>query len=272
MREALSGVMKPELPEAQLPAVPDLNNFQLPPVLPGNNCNGNDRAISIDIDSSGGGLEVTICTFLDFELAGELSADGLLAELEESSISLELDAGYILKGALSTGVKVTVTSLTSSPTIELDPILVQLYLQSDLSGSVSLGLFTATASGTASMSGSFSLGYCPDCDGTYPADDYERAGENSTFYFSREVGYDLDGALSLTAGMQGVEVGAGVTLGISDANVFDEEPPVIVLPNAQSLIDSMKFSPQTAVSKSALFIVAVIKTRYSSSFDFANTC
>jgi hypothetical protein len=117
------------------------------------------------------------------------------------------------------------------------------------------------------MSGSFSLGYCPDCNGTYHADDYERAGENSTFYFSRKVGYDLDGALSLTAGMPGVEVGAGVTLGISDANVFDDESPVIVLPNAQSLIDSMKFSPQTAVSKSALFIVALMKTHYSSSFD-----
>lgn len=97
MREALKVAMKPELPKAKLPAVPDLKKFQLPPVLPGNNCNGNDRAISIDIDSSGGGLEITICTFLDFELEGELSADGLLAELEES-ISLELDAGYVLKG------------------------------------------------------------------------------------------------------------------------------------------------------------------------------
>jgi hypothetical protein len=67
--------------------------------------------------------------------------------------------------------------------------------------------------------------------------------------------------------MPGVEVGAGVTLGISDTNVFDDESPVIVLPNAQSLIDSMKFSPQTAVSKSALFIVALMKTHYSSSFD-----
>lgn len=140
---------------------------------------------------------------------------------------------------------------------------------SDLSGSVSLGLFTATASGIASMSGSFSLGYCPSCDGTYLADNYERAGENSTFYFSRGIGYDLNGALSLTAGMPGVEVGAGVTLGISDANVFDEEPPVILLPNAQSLIDSMKFSPQTAVSKSLSIVAFPYYIRYS---IFFGTC
>ena len=265
MRGAVSSVMKPDLLPAQLPTVPDLSKFQPPPVSSGNNCNGNDRAISIDINNNAG-LEITICTFLDFELEGTLSAEGLLDELEES-ISLELDAGYVLKGALSTGVKLTVPSLNESPSIQLDPILVQLYLQSDLSGSVSLGLITAAASGNALMQGSFSLGYCPDCDGTYPADGYQRAGANSTFYFSREIGYDLDGALSLTAGMPGVEVGAGVRIGIADDNVFDDTSPVIQLPNAQSLIDSMKFSPQTAVNMLQLVDSMLAQATGNKAFD-----
>lgn len=47
-----------------------------------------------------------------------------------------------------------------------------------------------------------------------------------------------------------MEIGVGVEIGVSDNDVFDETPPVVVLPDVQSLLDSMKLSPQSAVSKS----------------------
>ena len=257
MKEALSNITSP----MKAPQLPDLNKFETPPILIGNNCNGNDKAISLDIEDVSGSLEITICTFLEFELEGELSAYGLLDELEEY-ISLELESGYLLKGAFSTGIKITVVSLTESPLIELDPIIAQLYLQSDLLGTATLGLFTATVSGNASLEGQFNLGYCTDCDGTYPSDDYQyqRAGQNSSFYFHRLIGYDLDGGIELSAGMPGVELGLGVEIGIEDDNIFDDNPPIIQLPDAQSLLDSMKFTPQNAVSK---FTVAILCSVYS---------
>ena len=250
MRNALGNITVPDLP-----SVPDLTNFELPPVLPSNNCNDNDKAIFLDINSASGELEITICTFLEFNLEGELSADGLLDELEEY-IEVELDAGYALKGAFSTGIKITVASLTELPTIELDPIIAQLHLQADLSGTASLGLFEATVSGNGILQGQFKLGYCTSCGGTYlsESEGYQQAGQNSSFYFSRLIGYDLGGRLALTAGMPGAEdqLDFGVGLGIKDDNIFDDTPHVIELPTAKSLLDSMKFSPQNAVSKSII--------------------
>ena len=92
MRTALSSIMKPDLSSLEVPPVPDLNTFQL---TPGTNCIDNDRAISIDIDNPSGGLEVTICTFLDFEVEGQLSADGLLDNLEESISLIHLMPGML---------------------------------------------------------------------------------------------------------------------------------------------------------------------------------
>lgn len=246
MRNALSDIMLPDLSPGELPPVPNMTNFEPPHVLSGKNCNENDKSIALEINDAAG-LVIQICTFLDFELEGDLSADGLLEELDEY-IELKLDAGYVLKGALSTGVKITITSLTESPVIELDPIIAQLYLQSDLSGLASLGLLTATVSGDASLQGEFKFGYCTSCDGTYD-EGYQRLSETSSFYFSRLLGYDISGELALSAGMNGVELGVGLELGIADYNIFDDIPATVQLPTAQSLVDSMKFSPQNAVSK-----------------------
>jgi hypothetical protein len=252
MREALSHVMVPGLSPGQLPPLPDVENFKPPPVLAGNNCNGNDKAISLEINDASG-LVIQICTFLDFELEGELSADGLLEELDEYvSLELDLDAKYNLKGALSTGVKITIPSLTESPVIELDPVIAQLHLQGNILGSASFGLLRATVSGDASLRGEFKLGYCPSCNGIYPGDDYNRLSNTSSFYFGRQLGYDLGGELELSAGMHGVNLGVGTEIGIKDENIFDDEPAYVQLPTAQSLLDAMKFSPQNAVSKSPM--------------------
>ena len=252
MREALSQLMIPGLPSGQLPAIPNLNNFELPPVLPGSKCAGNDKTISLDITDESGVLEIAICTFLEFELEGEFSADSFLDGVEEY-IKLQIDSGFVLKGAFSTGIKITVASLTELPSIELDPITTQLYLQSDLLGSASFGLFTAAVSGNALLRGQFSLGYCSVCNGTYPSEGYQQAGENSSFYYSRLVGYDLEGGLELSAGAYGVELDIfRDKIQIQDNDVFDDTPPLIQLPDVQSLRDSIKFSPQGAVGKSLM--------------------
>ena len=244
MKEELTNLSVPN----ELPTVPDMENFQLPTVLPSNNCNGNDKAISLDIQDTSGALEITICTFLEYELEGELSADGLLDELDEY-ISLELDSGFLVKGAFSTGIKLTVVSLTELPLVELDPLTAQLYLQTDFSGTATLGLFEAAVSGNASLEGQLNIGYCPSCNGTYLEDGYQQAGQDSSFYFNRLMGYYLGGGIELSAGMPGVELDLGAEIGIEDDNIFDDNPSIIQLPDTQSLRDSIKFSPQNAVSK-----------------------
>ena len=254
MRSALSSLMLPELPSDELPPIPDLNNFNLPPIMASNNCNGNDKAISLDIKETSGVLEITICTFLELELEGELSTpSGLFNELEEH-VNLELDAGFVLKGAFSAGIKLSVAIVDNAPQIdlELDPILTQLFLQTDLSASASLGMLTATVSGDCLLSGEFSFGYCPSCTGTY-LDGYERAGENSTFYLKRLIGYELGGGVELSLDsssfMPGLDLGIGAEIGVEDNNVFDDIPPVIELPSLPALSEAMRFSPEFAVSK-----------------------
>ena len=248
MRGALSDVMILDL-TAGVQSVPDVAIFKPPSVLPGNNCVNNDKSISIDIvDTPGTGIEITLCTFMAFELGGGFSADGLFDEIDEY-ISLEFDTGYIIKGAFSAGVKLTVGSLTEPAQIELDPITAQLYMQADLSGSASLGLFSASLSGNALLDGEVTLSYCSTCNGTYVEDGYQRAGENSAFYISPHVGYDLNGGLEVLAGIPGLEFGLTGEFGIRDDNVFDATVPAIQLPEFQVYKDIMKFTPQNAVCK-----------------------
>ena len=246
----ISGIMSPG--EG---GVPDLKLFKSPAVLPGNNCRNNDKPLFLDIESGSAGLEITLCVFLAFELEGEFSIDKVVDGLE--FIKLEFDTGYVLKGAFSAGIKITVTSITDPLQIEIDPIITQLYMQADVLGSADVGLFGASLSGNASLQGDFSLVYCSSCNGVYPSDgnEYERAGEDSSFYFSRSVGYDLLGNLNLTAGIPGLSVGAMGQVGIRDDNVFDNISPVITLPEFQYVQDIMKFTPENAVSKCRVMLI-----------------
>ena len=117
------------------------------------------------------------------------------------------------------------SSITEPLQIEIDPIIAQLYTQADVLGSADVGLFGAALSGNASLQGDFSLAYCDSCDGVYASDDgyqYEQAGPDSSFYFRRLVGYDVEGVLNLTAGIPGLSVGATGIVGIRDNNVFDD--------------------------------------------------
>ena len=245
MRRAVSNSMVTD----ELSAIPDMNMFKPPTVLPGNNCNNNDKPFFLDIqEASGTGLEITICVFLAFELERELSTDDLFDEID-AYIELEFDTGFVLKGAFSAGIKMTVFSLTEPMQIELDPMLTQLYVQADASGSASLGLFSASVSGNAELLGEYNIAFCSTCAGEYPEDGYRQASEGSSFYIYRLVGYDLDGELNLYAGIPGLAVGGTGRIGIEDNNVFDNVSPVITLPEFQVYKDIMKFTPQNAVSK-----------------------
>ena len=256
MRNELKDVMRPEM-IGEIAKVPDLQVFKSPAVLPSNNCQNNDRPFNLDIQY-GAGFEITLCVFLAFELEGGLSTDGLLDDIEEY-ITLEFDTGYVLKGAFSAGIKVTIESLSSPAQIEIDPIIAQLYMQSDVTGSADIGLFGASLSGNAELQGELSLGYCPSCNGTYPSNGFQRAREDSSFYFSRLIGYDMDLALSMFAGVPaGVEFDATARIGIEDDDVFDDVTPNITLPDVQFIKDSMRFSPQNAVSKFRKSVTSLI--------------
>ena len=266
MRETVSKIQLPEWasdPTAHIRdiPIPDVTTFGPPPVHPSSNCYGNHKPISLVITDTVG-IEIQVCTYLAYELNGDLSFDGLFNNLEET-IGLETTSGYTLKGALSTGAKIIVTSLDESPVIELDPIIVQLYMQSDLTGTANLGLLTATVSGDASLQGEFKLGYCPDCNGTFPLDGYGQLGDSSSFYLSRYAGYSLDGELVIASGIKGSDIDNDASIYIADDDVFDDKAPVVKLTNAKPLIDSMKFSPQNAVSK---FIFEICFTVHSICF------
>ena len=232
MREAIAKIQLPDFASdpnkliSDLP-IPDVNKFGPPPISPSSNCYGNHKAISLDITDALG-LEIQVCTFLAFELNGELSMDNLFNNLEKT-VGLDSTTGYTLKGALSTGAKIIVTSIDSTPTIELDPIIVQLYMQSDLDGTASLGLLTATVSGDASLQGEFKIGYCPDCNGAYPLDGYEeiQIGDYPPFYLSRNIGYSLDGELAILSGIKGSDLDNDASIKIQDDNIFDEKAPVV---------------------------------------------
>lgn len=247
MREKISNVMRHNSID-KTTSIPDIGIFKQPALLPGDNCRDNDKPFNLDIQDESS-LEVTLCVFLAFELEGEFSTEGLLDEIEEY-ITLEFETGYVLKGAFSAGIKITIDSLTSPAQIELDPITTQLYMQADVSGLAGLGLFSASLTGNAELDGELSLGYCPSCNGTYPLNEYQQVSVGSSFYFSRLVGYDMDLALRLFAGVPaGVEFGGTAMIGIQDDDVFDHVSPNITLPDMQFIRDAMKFSPQNAVSK-----------------------
>jgi hypothetical protein len=255
LRQAVLTAALPELDPNDMPPVPDLNNFELPPVRPGNNCNRNDKAIFVDLNRESG-LVITICSFLEFEVTGKLSANDLFKLVVDKFIDLKLDSSFTLKGALSTGFRIKVTSIEEWPVIELDPIIAQLDMQSDLSGSVSLGVFGAAVAGDAALRGQLKLGYCEHCEGTYPEEGYTRVADSLPFlYFSRLIGYNLEGRLDmgLSNGMIGVTL-AEATLLISDDDVFDDTPPVFVFDGAHALEDIMNFSPQNAISKSTVVL------------------
>jgi hypothetical protein len=50
------------------------------------------------------------------------------------------------------------------------------------------------------------------------------------------------------ADIPGFDISNGLTLSVSDEDIFDEIPPTVVLPDAQEILDSVQFSPQTAVN------------------------
>jgi hypothetical protein len=270
-REALSSLMKPDLSSVLVNArgrlpVPDVDIFA---VHPGKFCIGNDKAIYLDISETSGALEITICTFLGFEIEGELDSSGLLDEIEDS-IKLSLEADYVLQGALSTGIKIT-ASLDAAPLLEMDPIVAQLYASSKLNGAVDLGLIETSITGNALIQGRLELAWCSSCDGVYTSSDvdYTRAG-NTSFYYNRAIGYQLGGGLALSAGgrIPGVEIGVGVELSIQDDDAFDDIPPVVrLLPDAQALLDSMKFSPQNAVDMLRLVDAMLAQATANKSFD-----
>ena len=74
-----------------------------------------------------------------------------------------------------------------------------------------------------------------------------KINNSSSFYLKREAGYSVLGTLGVRTEVPGLEIDTGLEFGIADENVFDEEAPVVTLPDVAAILDSLKFSPQMAV-------------------------
>ena len=109
-------------------------------------------------------------------------------------------------------------------------------------------MIQAIGDGVVSVNGLASLDYCRDCNETEKEDQgYKRASTNSSFYFQRQFGYDLSASLGVSVGVPGANFDTGLVLSIVDENLFDDTAPNITLPSAKAFLDSIKFSPRSAL-------------------------
>ncbi len=271
LRAKFQELVTPNTPANNIPPVPDTNQFNVARPA-GAICGRSDSAIMIDIlreDFST--LNLTICALLEFELDGSFDASGLLSAVEDS-LDVDLSGSFTLKGALMFGARLSIvrnnTGNTTSVNIDFDPISVELAVISDLNAIVSFGMLTLEGNGKVDMFGKAEVVYCPSCIEYQSSETHRNFSRvnTSSFYFDRLFGYSIDSSIALNADVpdvHGVELGTGLTLSISDGDVFDNIPPTIIIPTAQALKDLLKFSPENA-----LVMLRLIDSEYTQKYMY----
>ena len=115
-------------------------------------------------------------------------------------------------------------------------------------------MIKALGNGGVSVGGLASLDYCPSCNqAEKEAQGFLRASNTSSFYFQRLFGYNLTASLGVSVGVPGANIETGLSLMITDQNIFDDNGPDIVLPSASAIRDSLKFSPRNALTMLQFF-------------------
>lgn len=255
IRQAFQQLVKPLKSLDQLPPIPDSKVFN---ITRGSSedyiCTENDKAISIDInfssDSSATKLNITFCSLLEFDLEGAFNADGLLDTFEDS-LDLEVEGSYFLDSSFAFGAMLQIERKNNviSAEIAFDPIAIELSVNGNLSTTVSFGLgIQAKGDANVALNGKAELVHCPtgvDCSARYPEPEYSNI---SSFYYSSEIGYNIGATLGLESVVSGLEIDEGIEFGIEDGNIFDDIKPIVHLPDTRAILDSIKFSPQAAVS------------------------
>lgn len=246
IRKALQGLFVPKIGTniSQLPPPPDVSIFKqagldssMARADDSLLCFGNDKAISviIDDDNDPNTFNLTICSLLGFELEASLDAGGLLDLFDEGSIRLELEnVGFTLQGSLTIGARISVTNNAGlfTATLQFDPLVVKLAAVASPDAIVGLGLLELNAGIQAIATGEFGFLYCDDeVDVTCKNEGYEKWKDGSNFYFKRNFAYSLKGEATIGAEIPGLEVEEGLTLSVSDNDVFDETAPVVTLPD-----------------------------------------
>ena len=266
IRNALQQRLKPNSNSDEIPSMPDASSFEVTRNET-DICAGNDKAISVDIGDGDGqsGLELTLCSLLEFKLPGNFDARDLLDSIEES-VDLDATGKFELKGVLSFGARLSVRN--GKAELDLDPIKVQILVESKLHMSVSLGIIEIGGNADAKLKGIFQVAYCPDCNGV--KSDFVRLSNSSSFYWNRQLGYDLTGSLALGATLPGVEVDTGLTVSIKDENVFDNNPPKLKLPDSEALRNSLKFSPTNALRMLKIVDGLIVEASRNKALNAAN--
>ena len=126
-------------------------------------------------------------------------------------------------------------------------------LYTQLTAEASFGMIEAKGTGDIALTGSASMEYCTNCTTQMEAKNFKPTSNTSNFYFHRSFCYNLNASLGISLGVPGADIDTGLSLNISDTDVFDNIAPTITLPSSSAILDSLKFTPQSALSMLLLF-------------------
>lgn len=255
-----------------IPTLPDVRSFQPESSIiftaaighsPGGFCNGTDKAISVSIDGNEDNFTIIICSLLGFDDEIDLDPSGLF-DLNDFPVELEIKGSASIECSLTFGTKIQVTGGYEA-VVDFEPINVRIALGADPEIILGLGVVDFQSQVNALLEGDFGISYCSggqNCAGS----SYGQLS-NSSFYLKRDVGYQMNGDVTLKTDLEGLSLGDGLELEISDINVFDDIAPEVLIPSLEDLQDLIKFSPANAISLLRLIDSALAEAAQNDAFQ-----
>ena len=255
-----------------IPTLPDVTRFQPENSIifataighsPGGFCNGTDKAISVSIDGNEDNFTIIICSFLGFDDEIDLDPSGLF-DLNDFPVELEIEGSASIDCSLTFGTKIQVTD-GYKVDVDFEPINVRIALGADPKIILGLGVVDFQSRVNALLEGDFGISYCSE--GQNCAGGSYGQLSNSSFYLKRDVGYQMNGDVTLKTDLDGLNLGDGLELEISDINVFDDIAPEVLIPSLDDLQDLIKFSPANAISLLRLIDSALAEAAQNDAFQ-----
>ena len=257
-----------------IPTLPDVRRFQPENSIifttaighsPGGFCNGTDKAISVSIDGNEDNFTIIICSFLGFDDEIDLDPSAIFDQ-NDFPIELEIEGSAAIDCSLTFGTKIQVNKVTDGYEVDVDfePINVRIALGADPEIILGLGVVDFQSRVNALLEGEFGISYCSggqNCEGS----SYGQLS-NSSFYLRRDVGYQMNGDVMLKTDLDGLNLGDGLQLEISDI-VFDDIAPEVLMPSLNDFQDLIKFSPANAISLLRLIDSALAEAAQNDAFQ-----
>lgn len=190
-----------------------------------------------------------------------------LFDLNDFPIELEIEGSAAIECSLTFGTKIQVNKVTDGYEVDVDfePINVRIALGADPKIFLGLGVVDFQSRVNALLEGEFGISYCSggqNCAGS----SYGQLS-NSSFYLKRDVGYQMNGDVTLKTDLDGLNLGDGLELEISDIDVFDDIAPEVLIPSLDDFQDLIKFSPANAISLLRLIDSALAEAAQNDAFQ-----